>query len=108
VRFAITTAGTGGEAQVISDDPLPADASWHHVAIVIDADAAELNLYVDGTLADTAATETLPSALGDTTNNWISRSQWTADPYMEGAIDEFRIYDRALSDAEVRYLVGDK
>ncbi|HSB02319.1 MAG TPA: LamG-like jellyroll fold domain-containing protein [Anaerolineales bacterium] len=39
--------------------------------------------------------------LGSTTQNWIGRSEYSSDPYLNGAIDEFRIYSRALSAAEV-------
>jgi hypothetical protein len=28
-----------------------------------------------------------------TSQNWIGRSQWPADPYFNGLIDEFRIYN---------------
>jgi hypothetical protein len=27
--------------------------------------------------------------------NWIGRSQWSADPYFKGRIDDFRIYHGA-------------
>ncbi|MBN1360691.1 MAG: discoidin domain-containing protein [Sedimentisphaerales bacterium] len=108
VRFALTTQSYTSESQVVSENALPSDGSWHHVAITIDSATSELNLYVDGVLADTSTTETLPSDLGNTANNWIGRSQWEADPYLTGAIDDFRIYDRALSEGEVRYLVGDR
>src|SRR5690606_5928898 len=33
-------------------------------------------------------------------NNWLGRAQW-GDPLFDGLIDEFRIYDHALSQAEV-------
>ena len=108
VRFAITTGSYQAESSINSANAISSNSTWHHVAITIDGAAAEMKLYVDGNLAATELTETLPSDLGNTANNWISRSQWSADPYLEGAIDEFRIYNRALSDAEVRYLVGDR
>jgi hypothetical protein len=57
---------------------------------------------------DSGPTTVLPKDLGVTTNNWLGRSIYTADPYFNGAIDDFRIYDRALSEAEVRYLAGDR
>ena len=41
------------------------------------------------------------SNLGNTTNNWIGRSQYGSDAFLDGQIDEFRIYNRALSAAEV-------
>jgi hypothetical protein len=44
-----------------------------------------------------------------TTNNWIGRSQFdilSGDPYLDGMIDDFYIYDRALSAAEILVLSG--
>jgi len=35
-------------------------------------------------------------------NNWLGRSQYTKDPAFQGSIDEFRIYRKALSEAEVQ------
>jgi hypothetical protein len=62
-------------------------------------------LYVNGTQVGQNTSMTLsPSSLGNTTNNWIGRSQYAADPFLDGQIDEFRIYNRALSAAEVQAL----
>jgi hypothetical protein len=38
---------------------------------------------------------------GSTTNNWIGRSQYSSDAYLIGQIDQFYIYGRALSAAEI-------
>ena len=45
-----------------------------------------------------------PSSLGNTINNWIARSAYTADPYFAGLIDDFRVYARALSPSEITTL----
>jgi hypothetical protein len=42
--------------------------------------------------------------LGSTPNDWIGKSEFAANPYLDGAIDEFRIYNRALSAAEISAL----
>jgi hypothetical protein len=81
---------------------------WHHTAIVIDGQAKTLTLYLDGEPVASAATAVLPTDLGKTTQNWIGRSQYETDAYLLGSIDDFRIYNRALSDAELRYLAGDR
>jgi hypothetical protein len=41
-----------------------------------------------------------PAALGTTTRNWLGRSQY-ADPYLDGALDNVRLYGRALTASEV-------
>jgi hypothetical protein len=47
-----------------------------------------------------------PADLGATTANYIGRSQFTADPYFKGLIDDFRAYRRALTAPEVTTLYG--
>jgi hypothetical protein len=106
MRFAITTSSSAGESVVDAPDRLP--TGWHHVAVTIDGATRAMQLYLDGTLVGSRSTNTLPSALGNTTRNWIGRSQYDADPYFNGSVDDFRIYNRALSGPEVRYLLGDR
>ncbi|MBN1508515.1 MAG: LamG domain-containing protein, partial [Sedimentisphaerales bacterium] len=104
--FAITSNGIAGESRVVAPAALP--SGWHHVAVTIDGATSVMWMYLDGALADSETTTTLPSAIGNTTQNWIGRSQYEADPYFKGSVDDFRIYNRALSVGEVRYLVGDR
>ena len=64
-----------------------------------------LSLYLDGRLAGRNADANLvPSDLGNTPNNWLGRSLYAVDPYFVGSYDEFRIYNRALSEVEVAEL----
>ena len=89
------------------------DGEWHHVAMIV-AEGSNLippgtQLYVDG-LADTQGADTLNSqniwnitADADVT---IGSRASHADRYFTGSIDEVRIYDRALSDAEIAWLSG--
>jgi len=46
-----------------------------------------------------------PSSLGSTVNNYIGKSQYP-DPYLDGALDEFRIYSVGLSSAEIAATVA--
>ena len=61
-----------------------------------------------GTSGTAVQPTTLPADLGVTTQNGLGRSQWDADGYFGGSLDEFRIYSRVLSVGEVRYLAGDR
>ncbi|MEO0054476.1 MAG: hypothetical protein RLZZ50_423, partial [Verrucomicrobiota bacterium] len=56
--------------------------------------------YRDGVLV---ATQDLPYALStiNDVNNWVGRSQFSADPLSRINIDELRLYDHALTAAEV-------
>lgn len=98
LRLAITTGGGGGESLINSTDTLA--SGWRHVAAVIEQ--AGMRLYVDGALAVTGPTSVLPSDLGQTTNNWLGRSQYGADGYLNASLDDFRIYDFAMSQAQIK------
>jgi len=104
LRFAITIAGNTAESNITATATLP--SGWHHVAAVIDSASMTMKLYQDGKLVAEGPTLTLPSDLGETTENYLGRSQYAADAYYFGSLDEFRIYDRALSESEILYLTG--
>ena len=59
-------------------------------------------MYLNGTVVATNSNMTVkPSALGNTNRNYLGKSQYN-DPAYDGAIDDFAIYNRALSDAGCR------
>jgi hypothetical protein len=41
---------------------------------------------------------------GNTPNNFIGKSAFTADPYFAGLLDDFGVYNRALSASEITML----
>ena len=45
-----------------------------------------------------------PSHLGNTANNFIGKSTYPADPYFDGLVDDFRIYNRPLAAGEIAAL----
>lgn len=102
LRYAITIGGSGGEQQ-INVPALPAGA-WKHVAVTYDGNSVGI-LYVDGQEAGrNEAMQVRPQWFGSHVNqNYVGRSQY-ADPYLKGVVDDFRVYGRALSPAEVTQL----
>ncbi|WP_204078396.1 LamG-like jellyroll fold domain-containing protein [Planotetraspora phitsanulokensis] len=102
LRFAITTNGAGGEQQISSTTSLPLN-TWSLVTVTVSGTTG--TLYVNGQVAGTNTNLTLhPSNLGSTTQNWIGRSQYSGDPYLAAAVDDFNVYGRALTASEVSTL----
>jgi hypothetical protein len=103
LRFGITTNGNGAEQDLTGGGQLPLN-TWSHVAVTLAGGTG--TLYLDGKAVATNPAMTLkPSSLGATTQNWIGRSQYP-DPYLNGAVDDFSIYGRALSPAEIAAAAG--
>jgi hypothetical protein len=116
VRFCVKTnvpvTGSTSTAytETSSSGPKALAVGWHHIAGVIDATGNPVQyLYIDGSLASGPNVSRLPKDMAVQTTPWqmwIGRSQYGSDPYLNGAVDEFRVYNRALSAGEVYYLAG--
>ncbi len=98
LRFAITTNGGGSEQQINCSSTMNTGA-WYQVAVTLNGNTSIL--YLNGNPVGTNSAMTLqPSTLGNTPNNYLGKSQYP-DPYLDGMIDEFRIYNTGLSTAEI-------
>ena len=103
--FGISAAGVGGEQQIMASSL--ATGSWQHIAVTLSPPLGVC--YVNGMVAGMSPNITLtPSSLGVTTQNWLGRSQFVGDPYFSGKFDNFRIYSRALTAAEINQLAQSK
>ena len=69
-------------------------------------DGATGTIYVDGQKVGSGNINIKPSQLGITTQNRIGRSQF-ADPYLDGRVDDFRIYNVALNDQEIAAVMNE-
>lgn len=73
--------------------------SWHHIAFTLNGSVGKL--YVDGELVETKCDFTTnPSLFRNTKDNYIGKPTWP-DQYFKGLIDDFRLYDVALSSDEI-------
>ena len=96
LRAAITTGGGAGEQLCEWVGNRPAVGAKSHIVWTLDDASNVARLYVNGVQVGVNSNMTLtPAALGATVNNWLGKSVWP-DPYFNGTIDEFRIYDIAL------------
>ncbi len=98
VRFMITTNGAGN-GQVIDCTSTLSTGGWHQVAVTLAGTTGIL--YLDGVAVGTNSGLTLnPNVLGNTLSNYLGKSQYP-NPYLDGALDELRIYKVGLSGAEM-------
>jgi hypothetical protein len=100
LRGGYTTSGFGGETTASAAAPL-ARGSMQHIVLVLDDTNNQLALYLNGAIQGQAAAFT--GALADVSdvNNWLGRSSHSADYEFIGVFDEFRIYDTALTAAQI-------
>jgi hypothetical protein len=76
--------------------------TWYHVAGVYNAAAQTLDIYVNGVLDDGVATGTVPAAQVIPAGVNASVGQRSGGYLFNGVIDNLRIYNRALSAADVQ------
>jgi len=89
-----------GTANSFSAGYLPDDV-WHHVAVVYDQSAAgSVTIYVDGYLQVSNPNQSAWSWPADQQIE-LGRSHDTYWRRFDGYMDDFRIYNRALTDAEI-------
>jgi hypothetical protein len=102
VRFATSTV-YGYNEQVIDGTAELPTKQWVHVAVTLSGRVG--TLYVNGVAVGSNPNMDFPPfQIGNTPRNWIGRSQFATDPYLNGKVDDFRIYDGALSADEVAAL----
>ena len=75
---------------------------WMHVAVV--QEGKRVKIYVDGEVKAEAECEYTLSDLGETRSNYIGKSKFTADPYLNAYADNIVFEKKALSDDEIKKL----
>ncbi|MEU0275373.1 LamG domain-containing protein [Streptomyces sp. NPDC006307] len=107
-ELVVNKADTAGaETKVLADDQQLPDTggSGQHLAVVYDAVANELRLYVEGLLAATArGTDT--TLWGTTKGLQVGRSAIGDGEFFAGAIDEVRAYTGAADVVMVQKMAG--
>jgi hypothetical protein len=99
MRFAIKN---GGAEQDLNAPVLPT-GKWSHVAVTLSASGA--SMYVNGVLVAVSNAITISPLNLKPILNYIGRSQFS-DPLFNGKIDDFRIYNYALSANEIGQIAG--
>lgn len=80
------------------------DGTWHFFTFVIDSTSARL--YLDGVLKDTQAWVGTPSAYTASIPLRVGQRGFYASHFANGAIDELRIYNRALTPSDMLQIMA--
>jgi Concanavalin A-like lectin/glucanases superfamily len=95
-RPSVNVWAGGSESEVSGPAQLPLNA-WSHVAVTYDSVA--LKLYVDGTAV---ATRALTAPIVTSTGALTIGGNTVWPEWFNGLIDEVRVYERALTAAEIQ------
>ncbi|WP_405829119.1 exo-alpha-sialidase [Streptomyces sp. NBC_01176] len=99
---ALITTRDGATAPATASVRVPGarnDGQWHHLVLRRDQGAGLLTLFVDGT---SVSTPDVPGSVSRNSPFGVHVGQrMDSRAYFTGAIDEVRVYDRALSDTEL-------
>jgi fibronectin type 3 domain-containing protein len=101
IRYKISYGGNS--AEVMGTYTLPIN-QWVHLALVQSGDICKI--YADGVEIASGTVTLKPSGLGKTTANYLIKSQWPGDPFLNASMDEFRIYNRAFDATEINGLMN--
>ncbi|SCY81140.1 Ig-like domain-containing protein, partial [Desulfoluna spongiiphila] len=77
------------------------DGEWHHVVMTRDHETGETKMYVDGILEDTRVTEPGIRDGMDLSGFGATFGSDGTHTYLEGQLDDIRVYDRVLTDEEI-------
>jgi fibronectin type 3 domain-containing protein len=94
LRYAFGLNYTWNEQAVLG--PALAANQWVHVAVT--QSGRTVALYFNGVIVASLTSQDFQTfQLGATVNDWIGRSQYPADPYLNGQVKDLRIYHSTLS-----------
>lgn len=102
-RYAITTNGASQEEQITGNARLPV-GKWLHLALTMKGKTGRL--YVNGSEVGVNHSMTLgPSDFG-LGKHYLGKSKYPGDPLFKGAMDQLKIFDRALTPEEIGLISG--
>jgi uncharacterized protein (TIGR03437 family) len=80
----------------------PSLSTWYHVAGVYNASTQVMNIYVNGVLVNGTLRGTIPASQFNNAAQHVTIGKRSGGFYFNGVIDELRVYNRALSLAEIQ------
>lgn len=92
--------GYGGASGFVSLQSTPSINAWHHLVFIINATTNNVSLWVDGVYNNSAS----PTNISNITDFVVIGGSYAGDTNFNGSIDEFGIWNRSLSQAEITEL----
>jgi beta-galactosidase len=85
--------------------PAPAVGTWSNATLVVSSTTETMSIYIDGVLKQTTTgltgdVSTLYSAT-QTFGGYVGKSVWGGDPYLKASVDDFQVYNGALSGSQI-------
>jgi Concanavalin A-like lectin/glucanases superfamily/Bacterial Ig-like domain (group 2) len=98
-RFAVRDIPSNGEPVSLNPGGAMPVATEFHTTVTYNFTENVSRFYTNGVLAATGPASVQMNTINDV-NNWLGRSQW-GDPMFQGSLNEIRIYEGALTAAQV-------
>lgn len=99
-KVLLDFASLAGGEQEFTGGTINTARRWYHIAATFDDNANTVKLYIDGAAVATITTTAAP--LANTGQLWIGSSPF--NDFLNGRIDDARIYERVLSATEIQAL----
>ena len=100
IQFRLTSRN--GEFLELPDSPHLFDSSWRHY--IFQKSGSKISIHINGKKAASREVTLLSSHRGSETNIIVGTNVSLGGQYYRGSMDDYRIYNRALSAAEVKAL----
>ncbi|MMZ62745.1 Laminin G domain protein [compost metagenome] len=98
-KLQFTIHDEGRDQSLIADQALPAN-QWVHVTVTLQGDTGKL--YVDGQLVASSSEITFNPKQLRVTEAYLGKSRYQADPYFKGSLDQVKVYNKALTEKEIK------
>ena len=104
-----TSSGAGRTSISTSDSSALYNGNWHHVVLVIDGTShSDATMYIDGVSKTLTTYESYTTTMRMTGNMRIGgRKDDSAGEFMEGKLDQLRVFTKAISSSEVSTLYAE-
>ena len=99
IRWPLAAIGLG---EVHSTGTITNDGLWHYVTVTFVDSSNTLSFYIDGVLSG-SGTLNLPA---DVAGHTIRIGSNPGGTFFRGALDEFRVFSRALSQSEIQSIMS--